>query len=123
MEVTLSPKRAKSRTRSRKRHLTGAKARAGRAHKTRADLEQQLKACRRELSHARESLAEAIRFVVDKGTPAAAQKWQDETGRQWSVNVNRVKKSLLGSDFTVERMTDFSREGALLCAVVITRIA
>jgi PAS domain S-box-containing protein len=57
----LSPKRAKSRTRSRKRHLTGAKARAGRAHKTRADLEQQLKACRRELSHARESLAEAMK--------------------------------------------------------------
>ena len=57
----MSPKRAKSRTRSRKRHLTGAKARAGRAHKTRADLEQQLKACRRELTHARESLAEAMK--------------------------------------------------------------
>jgi hypothetical protein len=70
-----------------------------------------------------ESLAEATRLVVDKGTPAAAQKWQDETVRQWSVNVNRVKKSLPGSNFTVERMADFSREGALLCAVVITRIA
>jgi len=70
-----------------------------------------------------ESLAEAIRFVADKGTPAVAQKWQDETGRQWTVNVNRAKKSLLGSNFTVERMTDFSREGSLLCAVVITRIA
>jgi hypothetical protein len=70
-----------------------------------------------------ESLAEAIRFVVDKGTPAAARKWLDETGRQWTVNVNRVKKSLPDSNFTVERMTDFSREGALLCAVVITRIA
>jgi hypothetical protein len=69
-----------------------------------------------------ESLAEAIRLVVDKGTPAAAQKWLDETGRQWTVNDNRVKKSLPGSNFTVERMTDFSREGALLCAVVITRI-
>ena len=69
------------------------------------------------------SLAEATRFVVDKGTPAAAQKWQDETVRQWSVNVGRVKKGLPGSNFTVERMTDFSREGALLCAVVITRIA
>jgi hypothetical protein len=56
--VTLSPKRAKSRTRSRKRHLTGAKARV---HKTRADLEQQLKACRRELAHAREGLAEAMK--------------------------------------------------------------
>ncbi len=70
-----------------------------------------------------EGLAEAIRFVVDKGTPAAAPKWLDETGRQWTVNVNRVKKSLPGNNFTVERMTDFSREGALLCAVVITRIA
>jgi hypothetical protein len=70
-----------------------------------------------------ESLAEAIRLVVDKGTPTAAQKWQEETVRQWSVNVNRVKKSVPGSNFTVERMTDFSREGALLCAVVITRIA
>ena len=57
----MSPKRAKSRTRSRKRHLTGAKARVGRAHKTRADLEQQLKACRRELAHAREGLAEAMK--------------------------------------------------------------
>lgn len=56
-----------------------------------------------------ESLAEAIRFVVDKDTPAAAQKWQDETVRQWSANVNRMKKSLAGSNFTVERMTDFSR--------------
>src|SRR4029077_11189931 len=61
MEVTLSPKRAKSRTRGRKRHLTGAKARVGRAHKTRADLEQQLKACRREIAHARERLAEAMK--------------------------------------------------------------
>jgi hypothetical protein len=69
------------------------------------------------------SLAEANRFIVDKGTPAAAQKWLDETVRQWSVNVSRVKKGLRGSNFTVERMTDFSREGALLCAVVVTRIA
>jgi hypothetical protein len=69
------------------------------------------------------SLAEATRFVVDKGTPAAAQKWHDETVRQWSVNVNRVKKGLPGSNFVVERMTDFSHDGALLCAVVITRIA
>ena len=61
MEVTLSPKRAKSRTRGRKRHLTGAKARVGRARKTRADLEQQLKGCRREIAHARERLAEAMK--------------------------------------------------------------
>jgi PAS domain S-box-containing protein len=61
MEVTLSPKRAKSRTRGRKPHLTGAKAGAGRAQKTRADLEQQLKACRRETAHARKRLAEAMK--------------------------------------------------------------
>jgi PAS domain S-box-containing protein len=61
MEVTLSPKRAKNRTRGRKRHLTGAKARAGRARKTRANLEQKLKACRRDIAHARERLAEAIK--------------------------------------------------------------
>jgi chromosome segregation ATPase len=61
MEVTLSLKRAKNRTRGRKRNLTGAKARVGRAYKTRADLEQQLKACRREIAHARERLAEAMK--------------------------------------------------------------
>ena len=61
MEVTLSPKRAKSRTRGRKRHLTGAKARVGRAYKTRADLEQQLKACRREVALARKRLVEAMK--------------------------------------------------------------
>jgi hypothetical protein len=61
MEVTLSPKLAKSRTRGPKRHLTGAKARVDRAHKTRADLEQQLKACRREIAHARERLDEAMK--------------------------------------------------------------
>jgi PAS domain S-box-containing protein len=59
MEVTLSPKRVKSRTQGRKR--TGAKARVGRAQKTRADLEQQLKACRRKIAHARERLAEAMK--------------------------------------------------------------
>ena len=61
MEVTLSLKRAKNRTRGRKRNLTGAKARVGRAYKTRADLEQQLKACRREIARTRERLAEAMK--------------------------------------------------------------
>ena len=61
MEVTLSRKGAKSRTRGRKLHLIGAKARVGRARKTRADLEQQLKACRREIAHARERLVEATK--------------------------------------------------------------
>jgi PAS domain S-box-containing protein len=57
----LSRKLAKSRTQSRKRHLTGAKARAGRVRKTPADLEQQLKACRREIARARERLVEAMK--------------------------------------------------------------
>jgi hypothetical protein len=57
--VTLSRKLAKSRTRGRKLHLTRAKARVGRARKTRAALEQQLKACRQEIAHARERLVEA----------------------------------------------------------------
>ena len=55
----MARKLAKSRTRGRKLHLTQAKARAGRASKTHADLEQQLKACRLEIAHARERLAEA----------------------------------------------------------------
>jgi PAS domain S-box-containing protein len=41
--------------------LTGTKARVGRARKTRADLEQQLKASRREIAHARDRLVEAIK--------------------------------------------------------------
>jgi signal transduction histidine kinase len=61
MEVTLSPKLAKSRKRDRKRHLTGAKARVGGARKTRADLERQLKACRREIAHVRERLVDAMK--------------------------------------------------------------
>jgi PAS domain S-box-containing protein len=55
----LPVKMAKSRTRGRKLHWTEAKARVGGARKTRADLEQELKACRREIANARERLAEA----------------------------------------------------------------
>ena len=59
--MTLPRKRAKSRTRGRKLHSTEAKARGGRACKTRADLEQQLKACKREIAQARERLIEAMK--------------------------------------------------------------
>jgi hypothetical protein len=59
MEVTLSRKGVKSRTRGREPHLTEPKARVGRAPKTRADLELELEACRREIVQARERLAEA----------------------------------------------------------------
>jgi hypothetical protein len=60
-EVTLACKWAKSRTRGRKLHLTGAKMRVGRARKSRSDLEQELRACRREIAHAREPLVEATK--------------------------------------------------------------
>jgi signal transduction histidine kinase/GAF domain-containing protein len=59
--MTLSRKWAKSRTRDRKLHSIEAKARGGRSRKTRADLEQQLKACRREIAQARERLIEAMK--------------------------------------------------------------
>jgi PAS domain S-box-containing protein len=68
------------RTRGRKLHLTGAKARVGRARKTRADLEQELKACRREIANARERLAEAAiqqdatsEMLLDEGNKAEEQ--------------------------------------------------
>ena len=57
----MSRKWTKSRTRGRKLHLTEAKARVGRARKTRADLERQLKACKREIANARERLIEATK--------------------------------------------------------------
>ena len=60
MEVTLSVKRAKSRTRGRKRHSTDATTHVGRSQKARADL-QQLKACKRKLARARERLAEVVK--------------------------------------------------------------
>ena len=57
----MSRKGAKSRTRGRKLHLTGTKARVARTPQTRADLELQLKACRRKIAHARERLVEAMK--------------------------------------------------------------
>jgi GAF domain-containing protein len=62
IEMTLSRKGAKSRTHGRKLRLTGvkAKSRVGRARLSRADLEQQLKACRREIAQVRERLVEAL---------------------------------------------------------------
>jgi PAS domain S-box-containing protein len=61
MEVTLSRKWARSQTRGLKRHLTGAKACVGRARQSRADLEQQLEACRREIAQTRERLIEVMK--------------------------------------------------------------
>jgi hypothetical protein len=109
MEVTLSGKWAKSRTRDRKLHLTGSKARVGRARKTRADLEQQLKACRREIAHARERLAEAtmqqtatsemlrlisnspIQSVLDAVAEHAARLCDASNARIWRLQDNLLR--------------------------------
>jgi len=61
MEMSLAPKRAKSGTRGRKFHSTGEKARASRPRRSRADLEHELKACKREITRARERLVEATK--------------------------------------------------------------
>jgi hypothetical protein len=60
--VTLSRKSAKSRTGGSKLRSTGAKAKTSVASKRgpRADLQQQLEACRRELADAQEKLSEAL---------------------------------------------------------------
>src|SRR5262249_44053102 len=58
-EVTLSRKGANSPTRLRSSG-TKVRPRAGQSREPRADLEQQLEACRRELAEAREHLAEAL---------------------------------------------------------------
>ena len=61
MEMTLARKGAKSQTRSRKPHLIRAGACVGHARKTRADLERELEASRREVADARERLVEAMK--------------------------------------------------------------
>ncbi|HEX9590782.1 MAG TPA: PAS domain S-box protein, partial [Bradyrhizobium sp.] len=107
--MTLARKWANSRTRGRKLHLTGAKARVGRATKTRADLEQQLKACRREIAHARERLAEAtmqqtatsemlrlisnspIQSVLDAVAEHAARLCDASNARIWRLEDNLLR--------------------------------
>jgi len=109
MEVTLSRKIAKSRTRGRKLHLTETKAGIGRARKTRADLEQELKACRREIAHARERLAEAtmqqtatsemlrlisnspVQSVLDAVAEHAARLCDASNARIWRLEDNRLR--------------------------------
>src|SRR5580700_5478151 len=102
-------KRAKSRTRGRKLHSTGAKTRVGRARKSRADLEQQLKACRREIAQARERLVEAtlqqtatsemlrlisnspIQSVLDAVAEHAARLCDASNARIWRLQDNLVR--------------------------------
>jgi PAS domain S-box-containing protein len=99
----------KSRTRGRKLHSTEAKARIARARKTRADLEQELKACRREIAYARERLAEAtmqqiatsemlrlisnspIQSVLDAVAEHAARLCDASNARIWHLEDNLVR--------------------------------
>src|SRR5882672_3159692 len=108
-EVTLARKWAKSRTRDRKIHLTGAKMRVGRARESRSDLEQELKACRREIAHARERLAEAamqqtatsemlrlisnspIQSVLDAVAEHAARLCDASNARIWRLEDNLLR--------------------------------
>ena len=108
-EVTLSRKRAKSRTGGRKLHSTEAKTRGGHARKTRADLERQLKACRREIAQARERLIEAtlqqtatsemlrlisnspIQSVLDAVAEHAARLCDASNARIWRLEDNLLR--------------------------------
>jgi PAS domain S-box-containing protein len=107
--VTLSRKRAKSQTQGRKLRSTAAKARGARAGKTRADLERQLKACRQEIAHARERLADAamqqtatsemlrlisnspIQSVLDAVAEHAARLCDASNARIWRLEDNLLR--------------------------------
>jgi PAS domain S-box-containing protein len=126
MEVTLSRKGAKSQTPGRKLHRTKAKARVGRARKTRADLEQKLKACRREIAHARERLAEAamqqtatsemlrlisnspIQSVLDAVAEHAARLCDASNARIWRLDDNLLR---LAASYGESPATMDGREG------------
>jgi PAS domain S-box-containing protein len=109
MEVNLSPKRVKSRTRARKLDRTKAKPGIPRARKSRAELEGELKACRRETAHARKRLAEAtvqqtatsemlrlisnspIQSVLDAVAEHAARLCQASNARIWRLEDNILR--------------------------------
>ena len=103
----MSRKGAKSRTRGRKLHLTEAKARVGRARKTRADLERQLKACKREIANARERLIEAT-------------KQQTATSKMLRIISDSPLQSVLDArafDVTVMSRSDVNAAGACRRAI------
>ena len=99
----------KGRTRGRKLHWTEAKTRVGGARKTRTDLEQELKACRREIANARERLAEAaiqqtatsemlrlisnspIQSVLDAVAEHAARLCDASNARMWRLEDNLLR--------------------------------
>src|SRR5580704_14987497 len=124
--VTLSRKRAKSRTRGRELHSPEAKARGGQARKTRADLEQQLKACRRQIAQTRERLAEAtlqqtatsemlrlisnspIQSVLDAVAEHAARLCDASNARIWRLEDNLLR---LAASYGESSATMDGREG------------
>jgi PAS domain S-box-containing protein len=126
MEMTLARKWAKSGTRSRKLHLSGTKARASRPRRSRADLEHELKACRRELAHARERLVEAtmqqtatsemlrlisnspIQSVLDAVAEHAARLCDASNARIWRLNDNLLR---LVASYGESSATMDAREG------------
>jgi PAS domain S-box-containing protein len=126
MEVTLSRKGAKSRTRGRKLHETKTKARVASARKTRADLEQELKACKREIARARERLAEAtmqqtatsemlrlisnspIQSVLDAVAEHAARLCDASNARIWRLEDNLLR---LVASYGESSVTMDGREG------------
>jgi PAS domain S-box-containing protein len=109
MEVTLSPKRVKSRTLGPKLDRTKVKPGIARARKTRADLEQELKTCRREIADARKRLAEAamqqtatsemlrlisnspIQSVLDAVAEHAARLCHASNARIWRLEDNLLR--------------------------------
>jgi PAS domain S-box-containing protein len=125
-EVTLSRKRAKSRARGRKLQSTGAKTRGGQARKTRADLERQLKARRREIAQARERLVDAalqqtatsemlrlisnspIQSVLDAVAEHAARLCDASNARIWRLEDNLLR---LAASYGESSATMDGREG------------
>jgi PAS domain S-box-containing protein len=126
MEVNLSPKRVKSRTRARKLDRTGAKRGIARTHKSRSELEQELNACRREIAHARERLAEAtmqqtatsemlrlisnspIQSVLDAVAEHAARLCDASNARIWRLEDNLLR---LAASYGESSATMDGREG------------
>ena len=83
-------------TRGRKRRLTGAKARVGRAYKTRADLEQQLKACRREIARI-STTSTLIRVLPGNCEPQGGNRWSAVGEQERSKKFASDVKTGIGS--------------------------
>ena len=90
MEVILSRKWAKSRTRGLKCHLAGAKACVGRARQTRADLEEQLRATSEILRIISNSPSES-QSVLDAVAENAARLCNANNARIWRLEDNRLR--------------------------------